>query len=59
MPRWLAATTYLVALSVLVAGDISPWMTLTFPAWVLVVSLLMLRRPPSRPPAPTPLPDRD
>ncbi|TRW77830.1 hypothetical protein FK535_26390 [Mycolicibacterium sp. 018/SC-01/001] len=54
MARWLVVATYLVAVSVLVAGDISPWMTLTFPAWVLGVSLLMLRR---RPAGPTPLPD--
>ncbi|MEH3139209.1 MAG: hypothetical protein PGN37_03320 [Mycobacterium kyogaense] len=54
MPRWLVVTTYLVAVSVLVAGDVSPWMTLTFPAWVLGVSLLMLRRAA----APTRLPDR-
>lgn len=54
MARWLVVATYVVAVSVLVAGDISPWMTLTFPAWVLVVSLLMLRRAP----ASTLLPDR-
>ncbi|MBX7449493.1 hypothetical protein GR927_15975 [Mycolicibacterium sp. 3033] len=58
MPRWLVVATYLVAISVLVAGDISPWMTLTFPAWVLVVSLLILRRVPHRPAASAPLPDR-
>ncbi|KMO76276.1 hypothetical protein MOBUDSM44075_02806 [Mycolicibacterium obuense] len=58
MARWLVVTTYLVAVSVLIAGDVTPWMTLTFPAWVLVVSLLMLRRPPSGPAVPMPLPDR-
>ncbi|MGB0437211.1 MAG: hypothetical protein ACPHCN_02005 [Mycobacterium sp.] len=44
MPVWLVVVTYLVALSVLVASDIYPWMTLAFPAWVLVVSLVILAR---------------
>ncbi len=44
MPRWLVVVTYLVALTVLVASDISLWMTMAFPVWVLVVSLLMLVR---------------
>jgi len=42
MPDWLVVVTYLVALSVLVAGDISLWMTMAFPGWVLVVSLVIL-----------------
>lgn len=44
MPRWLVIVTYLVALSVLVASDISLWVTVAFPVWVLVVSLLILVR---------------
>ena len=44
MPRWLVAITYLVALAVLVASDLSMWMTMTFPVWVLVVSGLILVR---------------
>lgn len=44
MPGWLAIVTYVVALTVLVASDISLWMTLAFPVWVLVVSLVMLVR---------------
>lgn len=44
MPRWLVIVTYLVALSVLIASDISLWMTVTFPIWVLIVSLLTLVR---------------
>jgi hypothetical protein len=44
MPRWLVIVTYLVALAVLMGSEISMWMTLTFPVWVLVVSLLMLVR---------------
>jgi hypothetical protein len=44
MPTWLVAGTYLFAVSLLIAADISMWMTLAFPAWVLVVSLLALVR---------------
>jgi hypothetical protein len=44
MPRWLVAVTYLVALGLLIAGDVSMWLTLAFPVWVLVVSALILVR---------------
>jgi hypothetical protein len=44
MPRWLVAVTYLVALALLVASDVSMWLTVTFPTWVLVVSVLLLVR---------------
>jgi hypothetical protein len=44
MPRWLVIVTYLVALGLLVGSDINMWLTLTFPIWVLVVSLLLLVR---------------
>ena len=44
MPRWLVAVSYLVALGLLIAGDVSMWLTLAFPAWVLVVSVLILLR---------------
>ena len=44
MPRWLVIVTYLVALGLLFASDISMWLTLAFPIWVLVVSLLLLTR---------------
>lgn len=44
MPRWLVGLTYLVAVGLLVAGDVSMWLTLAFPAWVLVVSVLILLR---------------
>ena len=44
MPRWLVFTTYAVVLAVLVAADVSMWITLAFPAWVLVVSLFVLNR---------------
>jgi hypothetical protein len=44
MPRWLVGVTYLVAVGLLVASDISMWLTLAFPIWVLVVSVLLLVR---------------
>jgi hypothetical protein len=44
MPRWLVAVSYLMALVLLIAGDVSMWLTLAFPVWVLVVSALILLR---------------
>jgi hypothetical protein len=44
MPRWLVALSYLVALGLLIAGDVSMWLALAFPVWVLVVSSLILLR---------------
>ena len=44
MPRWLVGVTYLVAVGLLLASDISMWLTLAFPIWVLVVSVLLLMR---------------
>jgi hypothetical protein len=44
MPRWLVYASYLLAVSLLIAGDISMWLTLGFPIWVLAVSLLLLTR---------------
>jgi hypothetical protein len=44
MPRWLVGVTYLVALALILASDITMWLTLAFPIWVLVVSVLLLTR---------------
>jgi hypothetical protein len=33
-----------VAVALLIAADVSMWLVLAFPAWVLVVSLLVLSR---------------
>ena len=44
MPRWLTGMTYTVALVLLIASDVSMWLVLAFPGWVLVVSLLALVR---------------
>ncbi|HUO39019.1 MAG TPA: hypothetical protein VMU34_14835, partial [Mycobacterium sp.] len=40
----LVALTYLAAVTVLIVTDLSMWVTLVFPAWVLVVSGLILAR---------------
>jgi hypothetical protein len=44
MPRWLATISFLVALTLLVVISLSLWLVLLFPAWTLVVSLLVLVR---------------
>ncbi|WP_018602384.1 hypothetical protein [Mycobacterium sp. 155] len=44
MPRWLVWSTYAMAAALLIAADVSLWLGLVFPAWVLVVSLLLLVR---------------
>lgn len=44
MPRWLVVVSYLAALCLLVASDTASWITVAFPVWVLVVSVLMLVR---------------
>jgi hypothetical protein len=44
MPRWLVGLSYLTAVAVLLASDLSMWVTMAFPVWVLVVSALLLAR---------------
>ena len=44
MPRWLVITSYVAAVGLLIASDITMWLVLAFPIWVLVVSLLYLVR---------------
>lgn len=44
MPRWLVAISYLSGLALLIISDVSMWVTLVFPVWVLVVSIVMLTR---------------
>jgi hypothetical protein len=49
MPRWVSYIGYLVALILLVAAGEHKWTQLLFPAWVLLVSVVILfTRPPSR-----------
>lgn len=44
MPRWLVFLSYGLAVVLILGGDFSMWLTLAFPLWVLVVSVLMLRQ---------------
>lgn len=44
MPRWLVGISYLSGLALLIISDVSMWVTLVFPVWVLVVSILLLAR---------------
>ena len=44
MPRWLAIVSYLAGVTLIVGADVTMWLTLVFPAWVLIVSGLLLRR---------------
>lgn len=44
MPRWLVALSYLMAAVLIIAGDTTMWLSLSFPIWVLVVSGLLLAR---------------
>jgi len=49
MPRWVSYIGYLVALTLLVAAAEQKWTQLLFPAWVLLVSVVILvTRPVSR-----------
>ncbi len=48
-PRWVAILGYLVAVTLLVAAGDHKWIQLVFPAWVLLVSVVILvTRPPIR-----------
>ncbi len=44
MPKWLVGVTYAVAVVLILASEITMWLTLAFPIWVLVVSVLLLSR---------------
>jgi hypothetical protein len=49
MPRWVSYLGYLFALILLAAAGEQKWFQLMFPAWVLLVSVVILfTRPPSR-----------
>jgi hypothetical protein len=52
LPRWLAMTGFVVAIVLLLSISFSPAFALVFPAWVTVVSVVILVRPgPSGAPA--------
>jgi hypothetical protein len=42
MPRALVVTTYALALPLMAAAEVSMWLTLAFPAWVLLVSAFLI-----------------
>lgn len=44
MPRWLTIATYLMAVTLILASEFSMWLSLAFPFWVLIVSVLFLVR---------------
>ncbi len=44
MQRWLVYTTYASAVGLLLISDLSMWIALVFPVWVLIVSVLALVR---------------
>ena len=44
MPRWMVVVSYLAALTLIIGGDSTMWLTLAFPVWVLIVSVLFLVR---------------
>ena len=49
LPRWVSYLGYLVALTLLLASGEHKWFQLLFPAWVLLVSVvILLVRPPTR-----------
>jgi hypothetical protein len=42
MPRWLVILTYLLAVTLLIIINLSFWVTLVFPGWVMMISLVTL-----------------
>ena len=53
LPRWVSFVGYAVALVLLFAAGEHKWSQLLFPAWVLLVSIVILfTRPPARPSVP-------
>lgn len=44
MPRWLVAISYLAGFALLLASDVSMWVTMAFPVWVLLISGMLLVR---------------
>ena len=44
MPRWLVVVTYFLSAALLLVIDLSLWVTLVFPAWVFLISVIILVR---------------
>jgi hypothetical protein len=53
MPRGMAFLTYGLALVLLFTPNLSMWLMLAFPIWVLIVSIFILVRRPQQAPVPT------
>lgn len=51
VPRWVALLGYGVGLVLLLVGGRNQWVQLAFPAWVLLLSLVILVTRPAREPA--------
>jgi hypothetical protein len=51
MPRWVSYVGYVVGLTLIVAADAFKWSQLVFPAWVLLVSVVLLVVRPASPDA--------
>lgn len=49
MPGWLVVLTWGLAAVLLLTTSLSAWLSLVFPGWVLLVSLLLLRTRPASP----------
>jgi len=47
LPRWVAYSGYVVALGLMVAAGEHKWVQLIFPAWVLMVSVVILATSPA------------
>jgi hypothetical protein len=48
MPRWLVILTYLLAVTLLIIINLSLWVTLIFPGWVMIISVKTLLTNSSR-----------
>jgi hypothetical protein len=42
MPRWIATVTYVLSVILMLSVSLTPWLAIVFPAWVFLVSLLIL-----------------
>jgi hypothetical protein len=49
LPRWVSYVGYVVALALLFAPGEQRWIQMLFPAWVLLVSAVILLTPPAHP----------
>jgi hypothetical protein len=55
IPRWIGLAGFAVAVLLLVSVGLTPWVELLFPAWILLLSIDILRtglHPPASPAGP-------